>query len=645
MNRKSHLPLSRLARWLAGQSWSGAFRYGIATLIVLASFLLRSTVPVFGLPYLLFVPVLMAVGFVFGLGPGLWATAFSVLLVNLMFVGERFSLVLTVEQWVAAGLFLLVMAGIVVVSYALRQSLARLQMLADSLERGIEERTRERDQIWEVSPDLICTTALDGRFLKVNPAWETVLGWSEAELTGRCAWDLVHPDDREATLRASSRLVAGELLLGFENRFRRLDGRYCWLSWNAVQRNGVVYATVRDITASKEQAQALRQTEELLRHSQKMEAVGQLTGGLAHDFNNLLTGITGSLDLAGMRLGQGRPDDALRYLETARSSANRAAAVTHRLLAFSRRQTLAPRVTEPNRLIEDMLELIVRTVGPTIEVRTQLQADLWRIRCDPHQLENALLNLCINARDAMPDGGCLTISTRNLCLDEASARAENLAPGGYVAFQVGDTGIGMSPEVVARAFDPFFTTKPIGMGTGLGLSMIYGFSQQSGGQVRLDSEPGKGTRVTLFLPSVLAQAEASEVSEPLELPRADGAQQVLVVDDEPMVRMLILDVLEELGYGALEAAEGSRALEILRSPVPIDLLISDVGLPGMNGRQLAEAARELRPDLKVLFITGYADNALVREGNLEPGMHVMTKPFAMEALAVRIGAIVASTSQ
>jgi len=382
----------------------------------------------------------------------------------------------------------------------------------------------------------------------------------------------------------------------------------------------------------------LMQSEAALRQSQKMEAVGQLTGGIAHDFNNLLTGISGSLELLKARVEQGRTGDLDRYITAAQGSASRAAALTHRLLAFSRRQTLEPRATDMNRLVAGMEDLLRRTVGPAIAVEAAGDPGLWSTLVDPSQLENALLNLCINARDAMPDGGKLTIETGNGWLDERAGRNRGLPPGAYVTLCVSDTGTGMTPEVAAKAFDPFFTTKPIGQGTGLGLSMIYGFVQQSGGQARIHSSPGQGTAVRLYLPR--HQGRAEDVAPPPDLAQAPRAQQgetVLVVDDEATVRMLVTEVLAELGYRTLEAEDGAAGLRVLRSGARIDLLVTDVGLPGgMNGRQAADAARALRPGLKVLFITGYAETAVLSHGHLEPGMHVLVKPFAMEALAARV---------
>jgi len=392
----------------------------------------------------------------------------------------------------------------------------------------------------------------------------------------------------------------------------------------------------------KSQMTERERVEASLRQSQKMEAVGQLTGGLAHDFNNLLTGISGSLELTRARLSQGKADSVDRYITIAQEAVKRAAALTHRLLAFSRRQALEPKPTNVNRLVTGMEELIRRTVGPAIHVEVVGAGGLWSTLVDPNQLENALLNLCLNARDAMPQGGRLTIETANRWLDERGARDLDIAPGQYISLCVTDTGTGMEPDVAAHAFDPFFTTKPLGQGTGLGLSMIYGFARQSGGQIRIYSEVGKGTTMCLYLPrhdddpNFNDAANFPEASESL----GDG-EVVLVIDDEPSIRMLITDVLSDTGYSVLEASDGPAGLRVLQSAARIDLLITDVGLPGgMNGRQVADAARSLRPDLRVLFITGYAENALMGNGHLEKGMHVLAKPFEVERLAIKIRELV-----
>jgi len=513
------------------------------------------------------------------------------------------------------------------------------------LARQVAARTAERDQVWKASSDLLCVASLDGYFLSLNPAWTTRLGWSDAELKARPFLDFVHPDDVAATVAAAGGLARGEAQLTFENRYRHRDGSYRWLSWNAVPRDGLVYSSVRDVTEVKDQAEALARTEEALRQSQKMEAVGQLTGGLAHDFNNLLAGISGSLELMQTRMSQGRMGDLDRYMTVAQGAAKRAASLTHRLLAFSRRQTLDPKPTNVNRLITDMEELIRRTVGPAIHLEVVGLAGIWPALIDPGQLENALLNLCINARDAMPEGGRITIETANRWMDEAGARQHDMPPGQYLSVCVSDTGTGMSADLMAKVFEPFFTTKPLGEGTGLGLSMVYGFARQSGGQVRLYSEVGEGTTVCLYLPRHYGDADEDEVGRKLaEVERAGQGETVLIVDDEPSVRMLVTEVLEDLGYTAIEAADSVAGLKVLQSDVRIDLLVTDVGLPGgMNGRQMADAGRERRPDLKVLFITGYAENAVLGNGYLSPGMQVLTKPFVLETLASRIKDLTTAT--
>lgn len=393
----------------------------------------------------------------------------------------------------------------------------------------------------------------------------------------------------------------------------------------------------------EERTAELMVAEEALRQAQKMEAVGQLTGGLAHDFNNILAGISGSLEMMNTRLAQGRVGDLSRYINGAMGATKRASALTQRLLAFSRRQTLDPKPLNINTLVDSMLELVIRSVGPEIKVETVGAAGLWPTFVDAGQLENALLNLCINARDAMPNGGNLTIETGNRWMDERAARMRGLEPGQYVSLCVSDTGSGMSQDIIERAFDPFFTTKPIGQGTGLGLSMVYGFAGQSGGAARIYSEVGKGTMICIYLPryaGILDAADA-EAETRTDAPRAEGDETILVVDDEPLVRMLAVEELQDLGYSVIEAEDAPSALRLLNSSRPISLLITDVGLPGgMNGRQLADAAREGRPDIEVLFITGYAENAVLNHGHLDHGMHVMTKPFQLDVFAQRVKSLI-----
>ncbi|XYD11842.1 PAS domain-containing protein (plasmid) [Methylobacterium sp. NMS12] len=398
--------------------------------------------------------------------------------------------------------------------------------------------------------------------------------------------------------------------------------------------NDTLEARVREAIAEREQA------EEQLRQSQKMEAVGQLTGGIAHDFNNLLTGIVGSLDLLQTRINEGRTENLSRYAGLAMASAQRAAALTHRLLAFSRRQPLEARPVDVNRLVSSMDDLLRRTLGERVRLEVVVAGGLWLTLCDPNQLENAILNLAINARDAMPDGGRLTIETANAFLDDAYvAREIGVRAGQYICVCVTDTGTGMPPDVIAKAFDPFFTTKPIGQGTGLGLSMIYGFAKQSEGNVKIYSENGQGTSVKLYLPRYFGEVEEDGTAA-VETPRAEHGETVLVVEDDDTVRTLVVEVLGELGYATREAPDGLTGLRILQSDARIDLLVTDVGLPGLNGRQLADQARTTRPDLKVLFMTGYAENAAFGAGHLAQGMQMITKPFPVEGLASKIRAII-----
>lgn len=509
------------------------------------------------------------------------------------------------------------------------------------LEARVAERTAELARVWRNSRDLLVVIGADGVFRAVNPAWTAVLGHEPGEVVGRSFLDFIWPDDAAPSQGALDRAAQRDDLTNFENRYRHKDGTSRWVSWTTSVEGDLVYAYGRHVTAEKEQAEALRLVEARLRQAQKMEAVGQLTSGLAHDFNNLLMGISGSLELLKMRLAQGRTIDLDHYIEAAQSSAGRAARLTHRLLAFSRRQTLEPKPIQANRLIAGMEDLVRRTIGPAIHFETKLEEGLWPTLCDPDQLENALLNLCINARDAMPDGGQLTIQTSNTWLDEKAAREHDMQPGQYVTFCIVDTGTGMSSEVQARAFDPFFTTKPSGEGTGLGLSMVYGFVQQSGGEIRIVSEPGAGTTICFYMPRYAgAMREDGEEADQAEVPETTTGHRVMVVDDEETVRSLIAEVLVDFGHSVVEAGDGASGLEVLRSDLDIDLLISDVGLPGgMTGRQMVDAARETRPDLKVLFITGYAEQAIFGDGRLNATTQVLTKPFAIEALATRIEAM------
>jgi PAS domain S-box-containing protein len=479
----------------------------------------------------------------------------------------------------------------------------------------------------------------DGRFRyeEINPATLRLYGVSREQVIGRTLEQVL---DGASAAELNQHLKTC-LRLGTPYHYERVQG------------NGVVEAvatpvpqqsgTGRRLVVSARDVTERRRLEQQLRQSQKMEAVGQLTGGLAHDFNNLLAAIMGSLEVLQVRLTQGRINDLERYVNAAQGAARRSAALTHRLLAFARRQTLDPKPTDVNRLVSDLEELIRRTVGPEIKLEVVGAVGLWPALVDSNQLESALLNLCINGRDAMPDGGKLTIETCNRWLDERAARERELAPGQYLSLCVSDTGTGMTAEVSARAFDPFFTTKPIGHGTGLGLSMVYGFARQSGGQARIYSEPGQGSMICIYLPRHHGEiGDGEAVHEAADGPRSEQGETVLVVDDEATLRMLMSEALRELGYSAIEAVDGVAGLKVLQSRRHIDLLVTDVGLPGgINGRQLADAGRSLRPGLKVLFVTGYAENAVVGHGHLDHGFHILTKPFPMESLASRVRSILA----
>jgi PAS domain S-box-containing protein len=516
-------------------------------------------------------------------------------------------------------------------------------------------------------PNHVWASRPDGHLYWFNDRVYEYSGAAPGSLDGSAWAAIVHPDDLpDAAASWGEALKSGEIY-ETEFRVRSADGAYRWflvrshpvrdasgaiVNWigtnTDIENTRAQAAELADLNATleeqvRERTGELMAAEESLRQSQKMEAVGHLTGGLAHDFNNILAGISGSLEMIASRIAQGRVGEIDRYVTGAMGASKRAAALTQRLLAFSRRQTLDPKALNVNTLVNGMSELVARTVGPHVEVETAGAAGLWTTFADAGQLENALLNLCINARDAMPDGGKLTIETANRWMDDRAARQRGLEPGQYVSLCVSDTGTGMSPEIIARAFDPFYTTKPIGQGTGLGLSMVYGFAAQSGGAARIYSEVGKGAMICIYLPRHAGEAAEDQVQLPgtIDAPRAEGGETVLVVDDEVLVRMLAVEQLEELGYSVIEAGDGPSALKILNSPQPISLLITDVGLPGgMNGRQVADAARQQRPGLRVLFITGYAENAVVGNGHLEPEMAILTKPFNVTELADRVRSMI-----
>ncbi|WP_223640762.1 PAS domain-containing protein [Corallococcus sp. EGB] len=519
------------------------------------------------------------------------------------------------------------------------KALSELKRANETLEENVTRRTRERDRVWNVSQDLLVVGSLsEGKFLSVNPAWTRMLGWTEEELLGRTSEWLERPEDYARTRAEVHRLEGGQPTLNFESSYRCKHGGYRRISWTAVPvpEDGVLYASGRDVTEQ-------RQTEEQLRQAQKMEAVGKLTGGVAHDFNNLLQVVGGNLqllqrDVAGNERGMQRVRSALGAVE-------RGARLSGQLLAFSRRQPLEPRSLSLGRLLRGMDDLLRRALGEDVEVETVIGGGLWNTLADPHQLENVILNLAINARDAMKGSGKLTLELSNAALDDHYAQAHpEVLPGSYVLLAVSDTGGGMTQEVMERAFEPFFTTKPEGRGTGLGLSMVYGFVKQSGGHVKLYSELGHGTTVKVYLPrSFQPEAPVTEVAPgPVE----GGRETILAVEDDAEVRATVVEMLTELGYRVLRAVDGQSALSILRSGVAVDLLFTDVVMPGpVRSPELARQAKALQPDIEVLFTSGYTENAIVHGGRLDPGVNLLSKPYRREDLARKVRALLDQRQQ
>ncbi len=523
-----------------------------------------------------------------------------------------------------------------------RMAVDALRLLNRTLEHRVAQSTADRTRMWTLSADVMVVAGPDGTMNSVNPAWTRLLGWQEASLLGANLLDFVVEDERDRFGAELQILFAGGAPGLIEAGMRTSDGGSRRIEWSGVAADNLVQAVGRDVTAEREAEKALAKAEEALRHAQKMEAIGQLTGGIAHDFNNILTAIIGSMEVLKRRIKAGRFDDLQGFMDGAIASANRAAALTHRLLAFARRQPLDPKAVDLNRLVRGMKELLGGTLSENVKLELELAPDAWPALTDAHQLENAILNLVINARDAMPGGGKLSISTTNAVVPERQRFGqEEVEPGSYVVIGVRDTGTGMPPGVIAKVFEPFFTTKPIGQGTGLGLSMIYGFVRQSRGHVRVESEMGKGTLFCLYLPRHTGDVQPRASAPNQESTKGSG-ETVLVVEDDSHVRMIITDVLRELGYSCLEAGDGQAALPVLTSNTSIDLLITDVGLPGLNGRQIAEIARKHRPDLKILFVTGYAEHATGHAPFLGVGMEMVTKPFALDALALKIREMLAS---
>jgi PAS domain S-box-containing protein len=506
------------------------------------------------------------------------------------------------------------------------------------LEQRVAERAAELDRIFKISSDILTVGTFERRFISVSPAWERITGHPVREALERSYLEFIHPEDLSPTLEMLEKLKIGQSI-SVVNRFRRADGGWCWLSWRAVAspEQQLIYSVARDITTERER-------EEQLRQSQKMEVVGQLTGGVAHDFNNLLTIIMGSLELLQNGLAGAEPR-LIRRAEAAMEGARRAAALTHRLLAFSRRQPLEPKLVDVNRLLSGMSDMLHRTLDETIAVKLVCAAGLWSTMADANQLENAILNLAVNARDAMPGGGNLCIETQNTYLDESYATNADIETGQYVMVAVSDTGVGMTPDIRSKVFEPFFTTKPPGQGTGLGLAQVYGFIKQSGGHCSIYSEPGEGTTVKIYLPRLAGTPDFPGVPTlSTAAPQQGQGQTVLVVEDEPGVRSFSTEVLADLGYHVLSAESGHDALRLCEAKPAIHLLFTDVVLGGgLNGRQLAEEIGRVHPGIIVLFTTGYTRNAIVHHGRLDEGVHFIGKPFTAAALAAKVTKLLEKT--
>ena len=538
---------------------------------------------------------------------------------------------------------------------ARRRAESELRALNETLEQRAEERARElalsltrleeterrfRLLVEGVTDYAIYMLDPEGRIVNWNPGAERIKGYASKEVIGRHFSDFYTPEDRENQLPAQA-LATAERTGKYETegwRVRKNDTRF-WAGAviNAIRGSRgelVGFAKItRDLTER-------RAADERARQAQKMEGIGQITGGVAHDFNNLLTIIVGNLETLLRNLNDpALPKDRLRRsADNAMKGARRAESLTQRLLAFSRQQPLDPKPIDLGRLVTGMSDLLRRTLGEQVTVETVLSGGVWRAHADPNQLELAILNLAVNARDAMPSGGKLTLETANVHLDEKYAAGQvEVLPGQYVMLAVTDTGFGMPPDVVARAFDPFFTTKEIGHGTGLGLSQVYGFVKQSRGHVKIYSEAGEGTTIKIYLPRVHAAAATGEVDVPETVARGAANELILVVEDDEDVRNYSCETVRELGYQVLEAENGRAALELLERHPSVRILFTDIGLPGgMNGRQLADEATKRKPGLRVLFTTAYARNAIVHDGRLDPGVELITKPYTQAALASKL---------
>ena len=526
-----------------------------------------------------------------------------------------------------------------------------LKRMNETLGERVEERTRERDRTWELSRDLLAVMRFDTMVVALNPAWEETLGWPREQLLNKPLWSLVHTDDLTATHAETERIRNGNVTDRFVNRMQHYDGSYRWLSWTAVPEAGMMYAAARDITseiaavdklaaANRELTEQIRERERIeatLQQMQRLEAVGQLTAGVAHDFNNLLTVILTSASFLKNDLERGAPlAKSLSRLQYIQESGERGATLTSQLLAFARRQQLAPKAVDLNDTLVGLLSLLHSTLGGSVTIETDTRAGLWHALVDPTQIEMIILNLAINARDAMGSGGCLTLRTDNAVITAPAERAEEPGPGEYVVLSVKDTGSGMSDEVLQKAFEPFFTTKEVGKGSGLGLAQVFGFAKQSGGGARIETELGVGTTVMVYLPRVTAPERSLSVEEHEQgTPVDDASHKVLLVDDDPAVREVTAQMLSNLGYAVVQADGGRTALEMLEQGAAVDLVLADFAMPGMNGGELARAVSSRYPKLPVVFITGYAELGELGMGSST----IIQKPFREEQLVRKLSMV------
>ncbi|BAP45771.1 multi-sensor hybrid histidine kinase [Pseudomonas sp. StFLB209] len=522
-----------------------------------------------------------------------------------------------------------------------RQATQALKQLNEILGERVERRTRERDRAWELSQDLLGVFNKDLTPVALNPAWEQALGFNRQTLAQISLMQLLPEDDRQAFCNELATLARNGASVRFTGRIRHANGQQRWLSWVVVPEDTLLYAVARDITGEREATESLAEAntrlrdqiaereriEAALQQMQRLEAVGQLTAGVAHDFNNLLTVILTGSSFLERELDKPDLDKARRRLKHIREAGERGAKLTSQLLAFSRRQRLEPVPLNLNDTLNGLEELLRRTLGGSILVRLDLHAQLWQALTDPTQTEMIILNLAINARDAMPAGGLLILRTHNTRVRQAAQRPEDPEPGDYVMLSIRDTGCGMSQDVLAKVFEPFFTTKDIGKGSGLGLAQVFGFAKQSGGGVRIDTEPGRGTEVSVYLPAVQHTATQAEPPVPAQEPQNSGHNRcILVVDDEHLIRDMLSEMLVLQGYRVRQANSGEQALQLLDDQV--DLLLTDFAMPGFNGAQLARAARDRYPQLPVVFLTGYAE----LQGLELPESLVLQKPVKPDEL-------------